>query len=129
MTVSDFRPISFCNVIYKIIAKVLENRLKIVLLEIISPNQSEFVPERLIFDIIVAYENMHTMHNRMKWIKDGFMALKLDMSNAYDRVEWSFLKAALNKMRFDEKWVDLIMRCVSTVSCSILINGVPLNKF
>ena len=57
--------------------------------------------------------------------KNGFMALKLDTSKAYDRVEWIFLKSILLKMGFQESWVALIMECVSTVSYSILVNGEP----
>lgn len=73
--------------IYKIIAKVLANRLKRVLPFIISFTQSAFISSRLITDnILVAFEALHTMDGRMK-VKEGFMALKLDMSKAYDRVE------------------------------------------
>ena len=53
------------------------------------------------------------------------MALKLDMSKAYDHVEWAFLEKIMRKLGFNEKWVTLMMLCVSTVSYSILINGAP----
>ena len=99
---SDYRPISLYNVIYKIISKVLANRLKLILPQLISPTQSAFVSGCLITDnVLVAYETLHAMHSRKKG-KKGALALKLDVSKAYDRVEWSFLMGMIIKLGFLE---------------------------
>lgn len=85
--VSDFRPISQCNVLYQLFSKVLANRLKKILPKIITQYQSAFTKNRNISNnILVAFETLHSKHNH-KSTKEGFMALKLDMSKAYDRVE------------------------------------------
>ena len=97
---TEFRSISLCNVLYKIFSKVLANRLKKVLPYIVSEHQSAFIKGRLITDnILVAYETLHYMKNHNSR-KSGYIAPKLDLSKAYDRVEWSFLKDVMVQMGF-----------------------------
>ncbi|KAL0281913.1 UNVERIFIED_CONTAM: hypothetical protein Sangu_2981900 [Sesamum angustifolium] len=91
-SLSQFRPISLCNVIYIIASKTIANRLKQILDKIISPAQSAFYPGRLISDnILLAFELNHFLNTKSKR-GQGFMALKLDVSKAYDKVEWPFLE-------------------------------------
>ncbi|XP_057428472.1 uncharacterized protein LOC130721892 [Lotus japonicus] len=126
---NQFRPISLCNVIFKIVTKTIANIMKIILPDLICESQSAFVPGRLITDnALIAYECFHYMKKRING-RNGTMALKLDMSKAYDRIEWSFLSSVLSSMGFPQNWVDLIMHCVSTVSFSIMLNGNPQPRF
>ena len=126
---SQFRPISLCNVFYKIASKVLANHLKVILPEIISAEQSAFVPGRLITDnIISAYECLHFM-KRKRSRNNVYAALKLDMMKAYDRVEWSYLKSIMEKLGFATPWVTVVMNMVSSVSFSAMFNGVKSEEF
>lgn len=96
-------PIALCNVVYKISFKVIANRLKQILPSIISPLQSAFVPGRLISDnTLVAIEAAHFMH-KLRHQSEDFFSLKLDISKAYDRLEWDFLRAILGKIGFAQR--------------------------
>ena len=124
-SISEYRPISLCSVIYQLVSKVLTNRLKNILPLVISENQSAFQVGRVITDnSLVAFETLHYMKHHLTGRLD-FMALKLDMSKAYNRVEWKFLELMMKRMGFADRWVALMMECISSVSYSILINGEP----
>lgn len=82
--------------------------------DIISPTQSAFVPNRLITDnIIIVYECLNKIRQSNR---KGMVALKLDISKVYDRVEWIFVKYTMQKLGFPVKWVNLVMNCISTTS-------------
>ncbi|KAK2652462.1 hypothetical protein Ddye_012318 [Dipteronia dyeriana] len=122
--ISELRPISLYNVVYKIIVKALANHFRLVLRDVISETQSVFISGRLISDnAIVGFECMHALQMRKKGRK-GVMALKLDMSKAYDQVEWDFLAGMMAKFGFSDSWIGLIKECIKSVSFSILVNGV-----
>lgn len=107
----------------KIVTKMLANRLKQVLPSIIAETQSAFVPGRLITDnAIAAFEINHWMHRKTKG-KIGYAALKIDMSKAYDRVEWDFVMGVMRRMGFAEKWCNWIFLCLSTVSYKFVVSG------
>ncbi|KAM6562925.1 hypothetical protein CsatB_022923 [Cannabis sativa] len=126
MDMGDLRPIALCNVLYKIISKFISNRLKAVMPSIISDTQSAFLQGRLISDnIMISYEIMHYLKRKRRgW--DGVMALKLDISKADGRLEWGYLRAMLERMGFDGRWINLIMHCVGTVSYTISHGGKEL---
>jgi hypothetical protein len=121
-TIHHFRPISLCNVIYKTISKILANRLKQMLPKLIFPWQAGFVPGRLIQDnSIIAHELIHSM--KKKKGKGGYIALKIDMEKAFDKMEWGFLIEVMQCFGFFDKWIKWINQCITTTSFSILLNG------
>ncbi|KAK3218473.1 hypothetical protein Dsin_012443 [Dipteronia sinensis] len=117
----DFRPISCCNTLYKIIAKIIANRIKIILPNIISPPQSAFVARRRIGENILLVQELMRNYNK----DDGApkCSLKVDLMKAFDTVEWDFLLETLAAFPVPSKVINWIKACITTPKFSISING------
>eukprot|EP00253_Pinus_taeda_P010319 PITA_10319 len=125
-TPDKFRPIALCNVIYKIISKLIASRMKTILPGIISEEQSGYVEGRQIFDnILLAQEMIHSLHSR----KIAGMLMQLDLSKAYDKVSWRYLEAILKAFGFCSSWINWVMALIRSPRYSILINGAPSGFF
>ncbi|GKC45282.1 hypothetical protein Tco_1063004, partial [Tanacetum coccineum] len=121
LRINDYRPISCCNVLFKCISKIISNRLKDSLSELVSLNQSAFVPGRRISDnILLTQELMHNYHLDRGPARCAF---KVDIQKAYDTVDWNFLNDSLIGFGFHPRMIGWIMECVKTTSFSISING------
>ncbi|RVW79372.1 E3 SUMO-protein ligase MMS21 [Vitis vinifera] len=122
----DFRPISLLGGLYKLLAKVLANRLKRVIGKVVSSAQNAFVMGRQILDAsLIANEVIDSWQKR----KEKGLICKLDIEKAYDSINWNFLMKVLQKMGFGNKWVGWMWSCVSSAKFSILVNGVPAGFF
>ncbi|RYR51488.1 hypothetical protein Ahy_A06g026507 isoform A [Arachis hypogaea] len=122
-SLNQLRPISCCNFIYKILARVIVLRLKGIMEKIISPIQSAFVGGRLIQDNLVIVQEIYHSLNKKGRNGSQDMAVKLDMNKAYDRVEWDFLERVITAFGFHERWVRLVMECVKSANYQFKING------
>eukprot|EP00253_Pinus_taeda_P034809 PITA_34809 len=116
----DFRPISLCNCLYKIIAKIIANRLKPILSQHISSEQFAFLHHRQIHEAIAsAQELIHTLQSKKK----KGMILKIDLSKAFDRANWLYLRLLLTHLGFPYEFIKWTMSCITDVTYSVLLNG------
>ncbi|XP_024043219.1 uncharacterized protein LOC112099922 [Citrus clementina] len=116
-----YRPINLCTVTYKTITKIIANRLQELLPDLIGPHQTSFVPGRHITEnIIVTQEIIHSMW-RKKGCK-GFMAIKVDLEKAYDRLNWSFIHKTLQELNLPTMLINLIMECITMATMNVLWN-------
>lgn len=118
----QFRPISLCTVLYKIVTNTIVNRLKLLIQKWVLLNQSSFVPGQSITDnIVVAQDIIHSM--RSKDGKKGWMAVKIDMEKAYARLDWSFIAETLNDIGIPGNLQHLIVHCINSSIMQVLWNG------
>ncbi|KAK4384069.1 Transposon TX1 uncharacterized protein [Sesamum angolense] len=120
-SVAEFRPISCCNVIYKVITKILVSRIRESLDLLISPSQNAFVPGRLISDNILLAQELFSGYNQCRL--PPRCALKVDQRKAYDTVEWDFLIATLQMFGFPDMFNGWIEKCVTSAHYSVVVNG------
>ena len=117
-----YGPIVLCNVHYKVISKMLSLRLKPILKSIISENQSAFISGRAILDnVLITHATLHYLKTSSAQINVS-VAVKTDMSKAYDRIEWNFIEEVFQRLGFHDTFTNWVMQYVVTMSYSFLLN-------
>ena len=108
--------------IYKVMAKLIAQRIKPILSEVISEEKIRFLYNRQILDVVsLAQESIHSINKG----KQNSFALKLDLSKSYDKVSWTFVRLILIQLRMDMEMAEWIMGCIQSTSFAVLINGSP----
>lgn len=120
-TMDDFRPIACCNVLYKLIAKILANRMKPILGSLISQNQAAFIPGRIMGDNILLAQALCRGYHLDKG--PSRCTIKLDLKKAFDSLNWKFLFSAMTRMGFPQVFIAWVYKCVTTTSFSVKLNG------
>ena len=124
--IKDYRLISLVGGLYKILAKVLANRLRRVVGQEVSTTQNAFVEGRQILDaVLIANEAIDALLKR----KEKGLICRLDIEKAYDHLNWNFLLCVMEKMGFGRKWLNWIKWCISMATFSVLVNGTLIGFF
>lgn len=125
--VGEFRPITCCNVIYKIITKLMTKRKNEVLPFLISESQTTFVQGRSIMTNILVCQDL--VHNYNKNGEVARCLMKIDLQKAYDTVSWDFFLSVLRAIQFPAQFISWIEVCLKTSRFSVLLNGLPCGYF
>ena len=123
--ISQFRPISLCNTLYKLVSCIIVQRLKPYVAEVINPCQAGFMPGRRTSDnIIIVQKVIRTLISRRG--PTGYVALKLDLEKAYDRLEWHYIQDTLEFFQLPPTLITFIMNMIFSTRFQVLWNGAPL---
>ncbi|XP_071709245.1 uncharacterized protein [Rutidosis leptorrhynchoides] len=123
---SNFRPISLIGSYYKILSKLLANRIRKIIPGLIGDEQSAFISNRYILDgVLIALESLEDLKSR----NQKSFIFKVDFKKAFDCLDWDFLSSTMSSMGFGAKWVKWILSCLNSTSISVLINGSPTDQF
>ena len=122
----DYKPIALCNLVYKLVTKIIVMRLKLKLFEVLSKEQCGFLKNRQILEAIgISQEFMHSA--KVKKMRP--LLMKIDLAKEYDKVDWGFLHLVLLQIGLFVEVTNWIMACVSSTNFAILINGAPTSFF
>lgn len=125
--VSDYRPISCCSVIYKCITKLLCEKLRLVLPSLVSETQGAFVSGRSILHNILLCQDIVRIYKGSQ--KQKCCMMKIDLQKAYITVCWEFLEDMMKGLHFPDKFIHLVMTCVSSPTFTLMLNGFPTGFF
>lgn len=121
MEMKDYRPIACCNVLYKVVSKILANRLKTILPRLITENQSAFISGRLLMEnVLLASEFVKDYH---KELISPRCVMKIDVSKAFDSVQWAFVLQSLEAIGVTQRFIHWVKLCITTPSFSVQVNG------
>ncbi|XP_071718424.1 uncharacterized protein [Rutidosis leptorrhynchoides] len=124
--VKDYRPISLIGIQYKILSKLLANRLSVVIGSIISKEQSAFIKGRQILDGPLMINEIIDWCNKKK---KKAMLFKVDFEKAFDSISWDFLVTMLSNLGFGRRWIMWVKGCLNSSFASVLVNGSPTEEF